>query len=468
VSQTFTVKSNQSFTLSLASSAVTIPSGGEGATDVVTVGDAGGFNGAVTLSASLPSGFTDAFVPNNPTSTNSTFVIVAQPSVTPGQYTIPVNGVSSSLLAVVNLTVNVTGTQTITFSAIPTQTVGTPLTLSATASSGLAVSYAASPSTVCSVSGSTATFVGTGTCSITASQSGNTYYSAAKPVTQTFTVKGSPSFTLSLSSPVVTIPSGGQGATDYVTVVPANSFNGSVTLSATLPSGFTDAFLPGNTTTTNSEFVIVAQPPVTPGQYTIPIKGVSGSLSVTVNLTVNVTGTQTITFPAIPTQIVGTPLALSATASSGLAVSYAASPSTVCTVSGTTATFVGAGTCSITASQSGNTYYSAAKSVTQSFTVQAPTFTLTPASTTFTLSRGNGGTDVFTVNPVNGFNGTVNLSVSGFPVNTSAVFYPASATTSSPLVAYISSNATPGSYPLKITGTSGSITVTTTISLVIK
>ena len=250
--------------------------------------------------------------------------------------------------------------QTITFGAIASQTIGTPLTLGATASSSMAVTYTASPSTVCTVSGNTVTFSGTGNCTITASQTGSSTYAAATPVSQTFAVNSNQSFTLSLTTPGVTAISGGYGGTDYINIVPAGGFSGAVTLSATLPSGFSDAFLPGNTTTTNSEFVLAANASVKPGAYVIPISGVSGSLSGSVNLNVTVTGTQTITFGTIATQTVGTPLTLGATASSGLAVTYAASPSTVCTVSGSTVTFGGAGTCTITASQAGNTYYSAA------------------------------------------------------------------------------------------------------------
>ena len=80
--------------------------------------------------------------------------------------------------------------QTITFGSIATQTVGVPLTLTATASSGLPVSYTSSTTSVCTVSGSTATFLAAGTCSITASQTGNSTYAAAAPVTQSFSVTG--------------------------------------------------------------------------------------------------------------------------------------------------------------------------------------------------------------------------------------------------------------------------------------
>ena len=79
---------------------------------------------------------------------------------------------------------------------------------------------------------------------------------------------------------------------------------------------------------------------------------------------------QTITFAALGNVTIGVaPFALNATASSGLPVTFTSATLLVCTVSGSTLTIVAAGTCSITASQPGNTTYSAAPSVTRSFTV---------------------------------------------------------------------------------------------------
>src|ERR1019366_5552947 len=60
---------------------------------------------------------------------------------------------------------------------------------------------------------------------------------------------------------------------------------------------------------------------------------------------------------------------VSATASSGLAVSFASTTSAICTVSGATVTLVAVGQCSIQASQAGNASYAAATPVTQSFQV---------------------------------------------------------------------------------------------------
>jgi len=96
---------------------------------------------------------------------------------------------------------------------------------------------------------------------------------------------------------------------------------------------------------------------------------------------------QTITFASPGNQTVGTaPPALSATASSGLAVSYASSTPSVCTVSGTALTLLAGGTCTIVASQAGNATYGAAAPVADSFPVAGA-----PAPQTLTFSSGFAG-----------------------------------------------------------------------------
>ena len=95
--------------------------------------------------------------------------------------------------------------------------------------------------------------------------------------------------------------------------------------------------------------------------------------------------TQTITFASPTNQTIGsaTP-ALVATASSGLAVTITTDTPAVCTVSGSTLTLLAAGTCSLSANQSGNTTYNAAATVTNTFTV-APSSGAMPASQTITF-----------------------------------------------------------------------------------
>ena len=80
---------------------------------------------------------------------------------------------------------------------------------------------------------------------------------------------------------------------------------------------------------------------------------------------------QTITFGQLPNRTVGdAPVALNATASSGLAVSFSSDTPAVCNTSGSTATLLAAGTCTIVAGQAGSGAYSPAPNESRSFTVQ--------------------------------------------------------------------------------------------------
>lgn len=91
---------------------------------------------------------------------------------------------------------------------------------------------------------------------------------------------------------------------------------------------------------------------------------------------------QEITFVAPGFQAIdGTPPALVATSSSGLAVSFVSTTPAVCTVSGTTLTLVSKGDCIITASQDGTDKFSAAPNKTGAFVIDdAPPPVLTFAS----------------------------------------------------------------------------------------
>jgi hypothetical protein len=166
-----------------------------------------------------------------------------------------------------------TPTQSITFNAPVNEALGAPpFTVAATASSGLPVGLVSNTPSICTMSGNMVKMLALGACSITATQPGNSSYTAAIPVTQTFQV----------------------------------------------------------------------------------IQGSS----------------QLISFGAISTQGAGTtPLAIAATATSGLAVIFTSGSTSVCTVSGNAVRMVSTGTCSIIASQPGNATWSAATPVTQSFTV---------------------------------------------------------------------------------------------------
>jgi hypothetical protein len=95
-------------------------------------------------------------------------------------------------------------------------------------------------------------------------------------------------------------------------------------------------------------------------------------------------GPQTISFDlsgVAPTYGAG-PVALTASATSGLTVTFASQTPLVCTVSGTDATIVAAGLCTVRASQGGNAFWDAAPDVDQSFTVAKRAITVAAVSDT--------------------------------------------------------------------------------------
>ncbi len=82
---------------------------------------------------------------------------------------------------------------------------------------------------------------------------------------------------------------------------------------------------------------------------------------------------QTITFPAISDKLTTDTVTLSATASSGLTVTFSVVSGPASISGGTTLSFSGAGTVSVRASQAGNATYDPAPDVTRTFQVTTPT-----------------------------------------------------------------------------------------------
>jgi Cohesin domain/Carboxypeptidase regulatory-like domain/MBG domain (YGX type)/Dockerin type I domain len=97
----------------------------------------------------------------------------------------------------------------------------------------------------------------------------------------------------------------------------------------------------------------------------------------------NILENQTITFGALSAKTYGdADFNLTASATSGLTVTFASTTPTICTVSGSTVHIVAAGNCSITASQAGNGSYAPAPDVVQAFTINQAPLTITASSHT--------------------------------------------------------------------------------------
>jgi hypothetical protein len=105
---------------------------------------------------------------------------------------------------------------------------------------------------------------------------------------------------------------------------------------------------------------------------------------------------------------------------------------------------------------------------TRTITVQ-PDFSLSASPSSRTVAQGGGTSYTATVTAGIGFSGTVNLSVSGLPAGATSSFSPASISTSgsSTLSVSTSSSTAPGNYPLTITATSGTLTHTANVTLVV-
>ncbi len=265
--------------------------------------------------------------------------------------------------------------QSISFTAPATGVVGGSAVLSATGGgSGNPVVFSvdsSSGSGVCSVSGSTVSYLAAGSCVIDASQAGNASFTAAPQVTQTITVNAAVQpQTISFTAPatgtvggsaVLTATGGGSGnpvvfsvdASSGPGVCTVSGTNGATVNYAAAGSCVIDASQAGNASFTAAPQVIQT---ITVGQaaqtisFTAPASGTVGGSAV-----LAATGGGS-----------GNPVVFSVDSSSG---------SGVCSVSGSTVSYLAAGSCVIDASQAGNASYTAAPTVTMTITVnQGPAF----------------------------------------------------------------------------------------------
>lgn len=125
------------------------------------------------------------------------------------------------------------------------------------------------------------------------------------------------------------------------------------------------------------------------GPDSFTFRASDGSINSNVSI-VSITVTkvnQTITFGALANKTFGDPdFTVSATATSGLPVSFAASGQ--CTVTGATVHLTSPGSCTITASQAGNSNFNAATNVQQGFTITGALVTLSQSNYNVNESDG--------------------------------------------------------------------------------
>jgi hypothetical protein len=300
------------------------------------------------------------------------------------------------------------GAQTITFTSTTpaAATVGsTTYTVTATGgASGNAVTFTvdATSSSVCTIAGSTVSFTGVGTCTIDANQATSTNYLVASQVQQSFAVgQGAQAITFTSTMPA----SATVGGTPYTVTATASS---GLAVALTLDATSTGCSLSGSTSGSTVSFTAAGTCKVDANQAGNANYLPAGQLQQSFPVAKNI---QTITFTSAPTSPTfgGATYTVTATGgASGNPVTFASATATVCTVSGSTVTFVAAGTCTISADQASSTNYDAAPQVQQTFSVakgnQTITFTSTaPSSATVggptyavTATASSGLTVIFT------------------------------------------------------------------------
>ena len=185
-----------------------------------------------------------------------------------------------------------------------------------------------------------------------------------------------------------------------------------------------------------------------------------------INQTVTLTATLT------PGTSTSTPTGTVQFYSNGVAIG---SPATLtANVASTTYSFATAGTYAITATYSGDTNFAPSTASAVSLVINTPSFTVTPATTSYNLISGatTGNTDTIAVTSTGSFAGLVNLtcvatSASGTAAGTCTLTPPAvtltAGSTANSTLLITTTPGTSGILDIRITGTSGSTTVTSAL-----
>lgn len=281
--------------------------------------------------------------------------------------------------------------QTITFTLADATYGDAPLALNGTASSSLPVSYSSSNPSVASVSGSTLTIHAYGYTTITATQDGDDDYNPATPVEINFFVAAK---WLTVDG-IVALSKVYDGTNDAPLDLTGATLNG-VIMGDDVTFAATAYFDDPNAGIDKPVNVMLSLMGADNQNYKVQL---ANNLWATIHQ-----AAQAISFDPLPVKTTNdAPFQLTATATSGLPVSYFIDNPLVATVAGDIVTIVGPGTANIFAQQSGNMNYIGAPSVQQELVVVAA-----PSEVTWNFGTSSANPDPSSGTPVN------NLTISSF------------------------------------------------------
>jgi hypothetical protein len=336
---------------------------------------------SITLSVTADSGLTTFSYDSNDTSVVSFSGHVATAlSVGKVQITATQAGNSNWLSSSTNQDWIVTATprsdQTITFVEIPNKNAQSAnFDLNATASSSLPISFTSLTPNIATVDGNgTVSIQSTGVATFRASQDGNASYNAAPTVDRTLTITKVPQ-TITFGS----ISSQNLSAGTYSLSATASSNLG---LSyATSNSSL--ASISGNVVTLVSGGTVI----ITASQGGNSIYDAASTVNQNLTIIDDTLTAQTITWSQSLSSLTygAADTNMTASTNSGLVITYISSDNNVIDVNGTYLKIVGAGTATVSASQSGNGQYSAASTVDKNVTVSKANQTIVAVNNATTL-----------------------------------------------------------------------------------
>jgi DNA-binding beta-propeller fold protein YncE len=460
------------FTLSSSPASLSVVQGA-GAGTSVSVAPLNGFTGSVSLSTgTLPVGVTASVSGNGVTFSTSA-------NAPAGTFPISIIGTSGSLTHSTSVSLTITASADFSLSASPsaisaTQGGQASTTISTTALNGFTGTATLTTGTLptgvtASISANTVTFTTatnapTGTFPISIiGTSGSLTHSTSVSLTITAT----PDFSLTAAPTGISASQGGKASTT-ISTTPLNGFTGAITrATGTLPTGVT-ASISSNQVT----FAATTNAPT--GTFPISITGTSGSLTHSTSVSLTINGAADFSLSASPSAISATQGGKASTTISTTPVNGFTGTVTLATgtlpagvtasisssiVTFTTATTAPTGTFPISITgTSGSLTHSTSVSLT--ITASAD-FSLSASPSGIAASQGGKASTTISTTPFNGFAGTITLTTGALPTGVTASI---SANT---ITFAATTNAPTGTFPISITGTSGSLTHSTSVSLTI-
>ncbi len=402
------VVANPDFSISASPASQSVPQGGS-TSYTVTQTALNNYAATVSYSVSgLPAGATATFTPASVTASGTTTLAVTTTASTPaGSYTLTITGTDGTLTHTASVTLVITAVD---------------------------FSLSATPASQSVVQGSSTNY--------TVTQTAINGYSA----TVSYSVAGLPTGATATFTPATVA---GSGTTTLAVSTATTTPAGSYTLTITGTDGI-------NTHTASVTLVVLAPDfslSASPASQSIN-QGGSTSYTITQTALNGYTGTVSYSVTGLPAGATPT-FTPASVAGSGTA-----------TLSVATTTTTAAGTYGLTITGTDGTL---THSTSVTLVISTPDFSLSAAPSSQTINQGSPTSYTVTLNPISGYSGTVTFSASGMPAGVSASFNPVSLTGSGSTALNITTafSTTPGTYPLTITGTDGTLTHTTSVSLVI-